>query len=341
MQKSAYNQSLTKITNSGYKISKIPLGVTVRQIAFLNSISLSTPAHPLYVLLISRIVEEDNPFYTYNDSLTPEERKQIEEKKEEEKMKRQVEADLGGFDLEQEWVEEIERDDCFVVNKDLGGIPKLKKEKHEIWLMDSSRLGDTGGVVGGEQNNDDDDDDYNDENDFGDWKLLDKYELKEYEHGMVLRVMNLSEVAESASMSATTAVDNDNDDSSPSEMKYFITVGTGVLDQDGEDVSSKGRVLFLEVLQNTYFKVNEQDQQLHVQKKLSLVYEKDIFLGPVTALSCLETDGKNRLVVGAGAEVTVEQWGVDGKLTQVGFFHANMQIQDINIFKTFLLLADA
>jgi cleavage and polyadenylation specificity factor subunit 1 len=70
------------------------------------------------------------------------------------------------------------------------------------------------------------------------------------------------------------------------------------------------------------------------------VYEKDTLLGPVTCLVCLSCENKNRLVVGARAEITVEQWG-DGKLTRVGFFHANMQLQDIVLFETFLLLSDA
>ena len=38
-----------------------------------------------------------------DDGLTPEERQRIVEEKENAKIKRQVEADLGGFDIEQEW----------------------------------------------------------------------------------------------------------------------------------------------------------------------------------------------------------------------------------------------
>jgi cleavage and polyadenylation specificity factor subunit 1 len=39
-------------------------------------------------------------------------------------------------------------------------------------------------------------------------------------------------------------------------------------------------------------------------------------------------------------QVNVEQWG-NGKLTQVGFFRATMQVLDILLFKNFLLLSDA
>lgn len=116
----------------------------------------------------------------------------------------------------------------------------------------------------------------------------------------------------------------------------FITIGTGIVDPDGEDVNSKGRVLL--------FELKRQDASSLAGgapiADLSLVYEKEIFHGPVSSLSCLSCEGRNRLVIGAGADVNVEQWG-RGKLTQVGFFRANMQILDIKLFKTFFLLSDA
>ena len=62
-------------------------------------------------------------------------------------------------------------------------------------------------------------------------------------------------------------------------------------------------------------------------------------LGPVTSVGCLLADGKGRMIVGAGAEITIEQWG-NGKLTQVGFFHCYMQVQDIVIFKNFVILSE-
>lgn len=74
--------------------------------------------------------------------------------------------------------------------------------------------------------------------------------------------------------------------------------------------------------------------------ELSLVYEKEVLHGPVSSLSCLSSEGRNRLVIGAGADINVEQWG-NGRLTQVGFFRATMQILDITQFRNFLLLSDA
>lgn len=114
------------------------------------------------------------------------------------------------------------------------------------------------------------------------------------------------------------------------ESKLFITVGVGIVDKNGEDVSSKGRVLLFDVT------AKKGDQRV----ELGLVCEKDIFHGPVTCLSCLSSEGKHRLVIGAGADINVEQFG-NGKLTQVGFYRATMQVLDVFMFKNFLLLSDA
>ena len=118
--------------------------------------------------------------------------------------------------------------------------------------------------------------------------------------------------------------------------KLFITVGTGIVDKDGEDVNSKGRVLLFEVKRAGGKSIVAASQVA----ELSFVYEKEIFHGPVSTLSCLVCEGKNRLVIGAGADVNVEQWG-NGKLTQVGFFRATMHVLDIQLFKNFVVLSDA
>ena len=73
---------------------------------------------------------------------------------------------------------------------------------------------------------------------------------------------------------------------------------------------------------------------------LVVLAEKAMTLGPVTSLSSLVSGNIHRVVIGAGAEVTIEQWH-DGKLTQVGFHHAHMMVQNITVFKTFFLLSDA
>lgn len=128
-----------------------------------------------------------------------------------------------------------------------------------------------------------------------------------------------------------------NDASTPDEelnSRPFIVVGTAIVDKDGEDVSSKGRVLLFELKQSP--KVSTTAQTV----ELTSVCEKNIFHGPVTSLSCLVSEGKKRLVIGAGADVNVEQWGAD-KLTQVGFFRATMTVLDTKLFKNFMVLSDA
>lgn len=139
--------------------------MTVRQIQFIDDASVSSAARPLYALLISREIEEDQGLLD-DDGLSPEERQKIKDEKEKEKTLRQVEADLGGFDVEQEWVEEIERDDYFEIDSTLGRAPPLPKRVFEVWLVDAA----------------------------SGWNVIDSYQLKETEHGASMEVMSLSEV---------------------------------------------------------------------------------------------------------------------------------------------------
>lgn len=150
---------------AGLCIEKVPLGVTVRRIQFIDDSSVSSRDHPLYAALISRELESDQS-HLNDDGLTPEERQRLKDEKEAAKVKRQVEADLGGFDIEQEWVEEIERENCFEIDKTIGGAPPIPKSAYALWVVDAS-------------NN---------------WNVVDSYELGEYEHGMTMNIMSLTEV---------------------------------------------------------------------------------------------------------------------------------------------------
>ena len=283
------------LPGGGICIQKVPLGVTVRHIEFIDDCSVSTASRPIYVMLISREIEADQS-HLNDDGLSPEERQRIKEEKEAARVKKQVEADLGGFDVEQEWVEEIEREDCFEVDRNLGFAPSIPQRKYEVWLVDAS----------------------------SNFNVLDKHELNDFEHGTALKSLFLTNVLEDS-------------DETP-EKNLFVSVGTSFVDQDGEDLASKGRVLLFQV-KKTKVKsqaANRRNPPLH----LNLRSEKEITVGPVTSLSSLKSEDTFRVVVGAGAEVTVEQWG-SGKLTQVGFYHAHMQVQEIVLFKTFFLLSDA
>lgn len=304
------------IPGGGFFIEKIPMGVTVRGIRFIDYPDVCG-TQPLYAILVSREIEEDLSNLN-DDGLTDEERAQITEDKESAKIKRQVEADLGGFDMEQEWVEEIQRENCFKVDTDLGGAPPMGRSAYSMWIVDASRG----------------------------WVVMDSFELDESEHGLAMEVMHLSEVSTQNATSmysffllmllprkfTTEPGSSATDDISEEDLgsRTFITIGTGIVDKDGEDVSTKGRVVLLEFSRSSPSSSVE----------LNFVYEKNIFHGPVNSLSCLSCDGRNRLIIGAGADVNIEQWG-NGKLTQVGFFRATMHILDIKLFKNFFLLSDA
>ncbi len=141
------------------------MGVTVRQIQFIDNPAVCG-SRPLYAVLVSREFEEDLSVLN-DDGLDTEERDRLAEEKENAKIKRQVEADLGGFDMEQEWVEEIEREDCFKVDTDLGGAPPIPKSAYSLWIVDAANG----------------------------WVVVDSYELEESEHGLTMQVMALSEVS--------------------------------------------------------------------------------------------------------------------------------------------------
>ena len=108
------------------------------------------------------------------------------------------------------------------------------------------------------------------------------------------------------------------------ERSLVIAVGTSTIDHDGEDLASKGRILLFEVKKSKKRALNKGTKDSPIE--IMLKSEKAMALGPVTSLSSLKSEDVYRIVVGAGAEVTVEQWG-GGKLTQVGkcqnFYHAD------------------
>lgn len=117
-------------------------------------------------MLVSHEIEDDQSDLN-DDGLSSEERLRIKDMKEAVRVRKQVEADLGGFDVEQEWVEEIEREDCFAIDPGLGLAPSIPIRKYELWLADASSR----------------------------WNILDKYQLDEFEHGTALKVMYLTDVS--------------------------------------------------------------------------------------------------------------------------------------------------
>lgn len=96
-----------------------------------------------------------------------------------------------------------------------------------------------------------------------------------------------------------------------------------MISYDGEDIASKGRILLFQVKKSKKRFKGRGGGKLP-SLFLSLKSEKEMALGPVTSLSSLQSENTHRVVVGAGAEVTVEQWG-SGKLTQVGEYVSHMR----------------
>ena len=291
------------LPGGGNCVTKIPLGVTVRRITFIEDTSVSSLANPLFLMVISRDFDAAQS-HLNDDGLTPEERKKLRAEKDAEKTRRQVEADLAGVDhIEQEWVEEIERDDYFEVKIHLGGAPPIPKSTFEVWLVNGNG-----------------------------WQILDRYELENYNKALTLLIAPLTEVADESKSTHNDAVK-----SNPTT----FAVGIGYVDQDGEDVTSKGKVILFEVHTSSLSGGYEDGTPiLGLSGSINVVYEKEMLMGPVTSLSCLTCNNTTRLVVGAGAEVTIEQWNGE-KLTQVGFFHAQMHVLDVKIFRNFFLLSDA
>lgn len=90
-----------------------------------------------------------------------------------------------------------------------------------------------------------------------------------------------------------------------------MAVGTSVIEPDGEDIASQGRILLFQLRKKKHWVPSK--GVLHPPLEMVLKSEKEITLGPITSLVALQSEDISRVVVGAGAEVTIEQWG-GGKL---------------------------
>ena len=175
--------------------------------------------------------------------------------------------------------------------------------------------------------------------------VIDSYQLDEFEHGIDLKMLYLTEFQDDTGGTTAPGYDPKSDDAAPVVRKrLFIALGTGIVNQDGEDVNSKGRVLLFNIKRSL---PPAGSSTLHSSSapsaELTLAYEKTMFHGPVTTLSCLVSDNdKRRLVIGAGSDINIEMWNEpQSKLIQVGFFRATMHILNIIHFKNVLLLSDA
>jgi hypothetical protein len=126
------------LAGGGMHVKKIPLGVTVRKIVFLDESAISTNHHPVYALIVSMDEEVDNSAMD-DDGLTMQERDEKKIQEANHRLDRLVDADLKGHEHDfHEWVETIDREDFLDNKKELGLTPPGVRTKYQVWLMDAA-----------------------------------------------------------------------------------------------------------------------------------------------------------------------------------------------------------
>jgi len=307
---------------SGVHIRKIPLGVTVRKIVYLDH-KASTSRRPLYVLLVSVDEEVDMSAHD-DDGLTEQERYEARLDQNRKVLEDQINSDLRGHDDEfQDWVEKYTRTDYLQVNSDLGRCPNFTTTKHEIWLMEGTN-----------------------------WTVLQKISMEDEEHSTCVQLIKLTEDEAAQQRAEREAAGNF---SVPS--RDFVAVGTSTVSEAGEEAPATGRVLLYDIVVG---KSEGADKPPRVS--LSLQHEKASKVGPVSSLASLNCGESIHLIVGAGNHVSIQSWkkrtageiiaeneegeqqpeGSDGHgLKQIGFHHAMLHVIAIKVVKTYILLCDA
>ena len=314
------------LAGGGMHVKKIPLGVTVKKICYIDDARSSTPANPFYVLIVSSEARIDQSKFD-DDGFTPAERYESRLEEARVNLEKQINHDLRGHEYEfHEWVEVIRHNDFLEVDASLGRCPPLIKERNEIWLVDAGE----------------------------DWKVVQKLRLDNGIRANCVELVTLSVDEDEVTRTAREATMN-----FKAPTKTFVGIGTAIVDNDGEETTAKGKVLLFDIDKNEDWgdeetkaddgdeKGNKDDKDEDEdfwkstgRKKMLLHYQKEIRLGPVTALATIENEGKKCLIVGAGQEVTVETWREE-RLQQIGFHHANAHVISIAVFKSYFLLVDA
>jgi len=101
-------------------------------------------------------------------------RSQVKASRSLKKVLRQIDGDLQGHDNDNDWMKDLAYDEYLEVNPYLGERPDVEKVRHEVWMCDAGREEGGGGNKGG-------------------WKVLQKLELDEHEHGQSLSILELFE----------------------------------------------------------------------------------------------------------------------------------------------------
>ena len=309
------------LAGGGMHAKKIPLGVTVKKMCYVDHPDVSTPQHPIYVFLVATETRVDQSKFD-DDGLTSQERYELRLEEARVNLERKINHDLRGHEYEfHEWVEVIKHEDFLEIDHKLGRCPPFVKERNEIWLVDAGE----------------------------DWKVIQKLPLENGVRATCVELVTLTEDEDEVTRTAREATMNFNPPTTS-----FVAIGTGIVDNDGEETTSKGKVYLFGVVKNDIVKdVEEEDKKKEGEEgkgegeekkgegeekkgedegggeegekevkeqqddgywksigcmKLVLHYEKEIRLGPVTALANIENEGKKNLIIGAGQEVTVETW---------------------------------
>ena len=183
---------------SGVHVRKVPLGVTVRKIEYLDH-EASTNRRPLYVLLVSVDEEVDMSGHD-DDGLTDQERYEARLDKNRQVLEDQINSDLKGHDDEfQDWVEEYRRTDYLELNSYLGRCPNYTETKHEVWLVEGTT-----------------------------WLVLQKISMKDEEHATCVELVKLTEEEAAQERAEREAAGNFNVPS-----RVFLVVGTSTVSEAG------------------------------------------------------------------------------------------------------------
>jgi len=291
------------LAGGGLHIKKIPLGVTVRKITFIDEPTISTNHHPVYALIVS-IDEVLDMSENDDDGMTEAERDDWKVEKCAARMETLVESDLKGHEHDfRDYVEEFRTEDFLDCKKEYGLTPHNVRTTYQVWLMDAS-----------------------------DWSIFQKIPMGEDEVAMCVRVVKVTEDEDEL---AKKAREDLGDYMVP--LKLFVAVGTALCGEDSENVPGKGRILLFEILKKG---VGEKGGEKEEIPLLNLAYEKEIASAPVCVIENIPSGDQWLLVTGAGSEVAIEMWK-DNKLVQIGFHHANMHVASMTVFKSFILLHDA
>lgn len=201
------------LPGGGLCARKVILGVSVLKVEFVSAPEVSSNEHPLYVLLVS--VEQPRDMSAERDNSgtifeTEENRWKKKQEKNINRLERAIDSDLQGHDNDIAWMKDLAYDQYLDCNPHTGTAPLLPLTKHQIWLVSANK-----------------------------WEVIQKLPLEKYEIGNCLKVLHLSE--------AETEDEKKNREERGIKQRapqLFVAVGSGFMEEEGEEVNGRGRIIF-------------------------------------------------------------------------------------------------